>query len=196
MTVDTVYGELEIGLHRVQRGAHEVVLRLTDPHSQAELAPVRGPAAIDAEALLAAQAAPEAYGRLLAGQLFADAAVRGLYATARAALERGGLSLRVRLAIDPSALELHDLRWELFRSPRRRAAGRRGHRLCRLSRGAVPAARADAVPAGRGGQGGADPRRRAGPAHRRAARGAAHDGARVVRERGPRGRVGDGGAAD
>lgn len=117
MTVDTVYGELEIGLHRVQRGAHEVALRLTDPHSQAELAPVRGPAAIDAEALLAAQASPEAYGRLLAGQLFADAAVRGLYATARAALERGGLSLRVRLAIDPSALELHDLRWELLRDP-------------------------------------------------------------------------------
>ncbi len=59
---------------------YEVMLRLTDPQSQAEVAPVRGLAAIDVEALLASQGVPEEYGRLLAAQRFADVAVRGLYA--------------------------------------------------------------------------------------------------------------------
>lgn len=117
MSAEVTHAELEIGVHRAQRGVYEVALRLTDPQSQAEIAPVRGLAEIDAESLLLAQADPEIYGRLLSSQVFADAAVRGLFGKARAALERGGLMLRVRLAIDPTALELHDLRWELLRDP-------------------------------------------------------------------------------
>lgn len=112
-----VYGELEIELHRTQAGGFEVTLRLKDPQSQGEVAPVRGPVVFNLQALLASQVAPEEYGRLLAAQLFADAAVRGLYARARSALEGGGLMLRVRVAIDDTAAELHAVRWELLRDP-------------------------------------------------------------------------------
>jgi hypothetical protein len=117
MSADHNYGELEIGLHRAQRGVYEVALRLTDPQSQAEVAPVRGLAEIDAEALLAALHDPDKYGRLLSAQVFADAALRQLYGKARVALERGGLMLRIRIAVEATALELHDLRWELLRDP-------------------------------------------------------------------------------
>lgn len=117
MSSEITYGELEIGLSRAQRGVYEVTLRLVDPQSQAELAPVRGPAAIDAELLATLQLRPDEYGRTLARQVFADEAVRRLYGQARAALDRGGMLLRVRVAVDPTALELHDLRWELLRDP-------------------------------------------------------------------------------
>lgn len=77
---------------------------------------MRGRAPIDVEEL-ATQALPDAYGRMLAAQVFADTAVRGLYQRARAALERAGLLLRVRIAIEATAPVLHDLRWELLRDP-------------------------------------------------------------------------------
>ena len=115
--MDSAYAELEIGLHRVQRGTYEVTLRLTDPDSQAEVAPVRGMATLDAAALLVAQSDPAAYGRLLARQVLADPAVRALYARARAVIDREALQLRIRVAIDRAAPELHDLRWELLRDP-------------------------------------------------------------------------------
>lgn len=117
MAAEPVYGELEIGLHRLPGGAYEVELRLSDPRNQAAVAPVRGPAAINAEALLALQAMPEEYGAILGEQLFADVSVRNLYGRARALLEGGGLLLRLRLIVGPSAPELHDLRWELLRDP-------------------------------------------------------------------------------
>ena len=117
MQADITHGELEVALHRAERGVHEVALRLTDPQSQAEIAPVRGPAAIDLDALLAAHGNPDAYGKLLAAQVFADPGVRALYSRARATLERSGLILRIRIVVEPTALELHDLRWELLRDP-------------------------------------------------------------------------------
>jgi hypothetical protein len=117
MRGDDAYGELEIGLSRAQRGVYEVTLRLTDPQSQAEVSPVRGSTTLDAEALLSLQSEPGSYGRALAAQVFVDPQVRALYGKARAAFERSGLLLRVRIAIDATALELHDLRWEVLRDP-------------------------------------------------------------------------------
>ncbi len=113
-------GELEVGLHRVQRGVYEVVLWLVDPQSDAEVAPVRGLAAIAVDELQGLQTMPERYGRTLAAQVFADPAVRLLYAKARVVMDRAGL--RLRIAIDASALELHELRWELLRDPENDAA--------------------------------------------------------------------------
>lgn len=78
---------------------------------------MRGTAAIDVEALLASQHEPEAYGRLLTAQVFADPALRQLYGKARAALGQSERMLRLRVAVDPSAASLHDLRWELLRDP-------------------------------------------------------------------------------
>ena len=113
----SLHGDLEIGLRRVLRDAYEVTLRLLNPASEAEVAPVSGPAAIDPKILLPLQNDPAAYGRALADQVFADPGVRALYAKARAVLAADDAALRVRLAVDPSALELHDLRWELLHDP-------------------------------------------------------------------------------
>ena len=61
----TTYAELEIGLHRVHADAYQVELRYANPDSEAELAPQRGEARIDREALLALQEDPQAYGETL-----------------------------------------------------------------------------------------------------------------------------------
>ena len=66
-----------------------------------------------------------AYGLALAKSLFAakslvpdeDADVRGKYGQFKAAVEGAGDFLRVKLAVDRSAPELHRLRWELLTDP-------------------------------------------------------------------------------
>ncbi len=110
------YGGLELALDGVQ-GGFRVVLRVTDPGSDAEPAPTQGPAAIDVVALLAAQAGTAAYGRLLTDQVFADARVRERFLIAKAAFESRGLLIRLRVAIDRTAEALHALRWELLQDP-------------------------------------------------------------------------------
>ncbi len=59
----------------------------------------------------------DAYGKALSDSLFADAAVRNIFAQALAHTETKNVSLRLRLAIDANAPELHSLRWELLRHP-------------------------------------------------------------------------------
>jgi hypothetical protein len=121
MALSTVYAELAIGLHRSPGEAYQVELRFTDPESEAEVPPEKGPAALDPAALLALQQDPRAYGEALAAQVFADPAVRGLYDRAKAAVEASGRFLRLRLLVGPSAPELNGLRWELLCDPAARA---------------------------------------------------------------------------
>ncbi len=115
------YAELEIGLHRAEAGAYAVELRFTDPESEAEIAPVRGPVPIDPEELLALQLDPRTYGEKLAEGLFHDAEVRDLFRQVKTAVETGELCLRLRLMVGPSAPELHALRWELLCDPESKA---------------------------------------------------------------------------
>jgi CHAT domain/SIR2-like domain len=116
-----LYAELELGLRRVITDAYQVDLRFTHPDSQAEVAPVSGPAALDLEALLALQHDPRAYGEALAAQVFADENARLLYCRARTAVEATGRFLRLRLLVGPTAPELHNLRWELLTDPETKA---------------------------------------------------------------------------
>jgi hypothetical protein len=116
----TEYGEIEIGLHRVEPGVCDVEVRVTDPGSQAEISPARGRAAISPEELrLSAQNATE-YGELLTDRLFASPEVRSLFLTSRSAMERSGYNIRLRLLIGPTAPELNAVRWELLIDPETR----------------------------------------------------------------------------
>ncbi len=118
------YAELEIDLARVGAGAYQVELRFTDPEpgpgadrDEGEKPRARALTALDPEELLALQQDPEAYGKTLAAQLLYDPEARAAWARAHTAAESRELFLRVRLGIDPTASELHALRWELLRNP-------------------------------------------------------------------------------
>ena len=69
-SVGSPYGEIEIGLHRVQPETYEVELRVSDPGTEGEIAPARGQARFSVEELLALHYSPLEYGETLAGQLF------------------------------------------------------------------------------------------------------------------------------
>ncbi|MGA2373163.1 MAG: CHAT domain-containing protein [Candidatus Korobacteraceae bacterium] len=112
-----IYGEIEIGLHRVQPEAYEVELRITDPGTEGEIAPARGQVSISRDELQALHYSPLDYGQKLADQLFQDPGLRDFYVRNKAAFDSRGIMIRVRLLIGPSAPELHSLRWELLLDP-------------------------------------------------------------------------------
>lgn len=112
-----IYGEIEIGLRRVKLDAYEVELRITDPASDAEIAPRRGQAYICLDELQALRYSPVDYGQKLADQLFQDAVLREFYQTNKATFDSRGIMIRLRLWIGPDAPELHGIRWELLLDP-------------------------------------------------------------------------------
>jgi hypothetical protein len=116
-TGNAVYGEIEIGLHRLQPEAVEVELRVTDPETQGEIAPARGQAQISVEELLSLQQDPAQYGAVLTSRLFENEAISTLYSNTRAAFQSRDLKLRLRLLIGHSVPELHGVRWELLLDP-------------------------------------------------------------------------------
>lgn len=116
-TGQTVYGEVEIGLQRLQPEAYDVELRISDPETQGEVAPARGQARISIDELLALQQDQAKYGEELTARLFEDEDIRKLYNATRASFEARGLKIRVRLLIGQSVPELHALRWELLLDP-------------------------------------------------------------------------------
>jgi hypothetical protein len=118
---ETIYAELEIGLHRNVTGTYQVELRFADPESETAIPPARGLASFDLAGLLALQHEPAAYGEALAGQLLQDEGVRDLYRRARTVVEARDAFLRLRLMVAASAPELHLVRWELLCDPDTRA---------------------------------------------------------------------------
>jgi CHAT domain/SIR2-like domain len=112
--------DLEIALHR-RDGVHWAVeLRFDDPTTETENALVPQSAlavTFDFEKLeqLAHQDMEE-YGRILGRSLFTSD-VNSALGESRAAAQRAGQPLRIRLFIGPSAPELHALQWETMRDP-------------------------------------------------------------------------------
>src|SRR4051794_18913247 len=108
--------DLEIGLHRWDEGRYAVELRFRRPDDAVDLAPIRGLASFDFDALRFADL--DVYGPLLSRALFADPKMREQFLKVRvAAAEAIDAALRIRLFIGPSAPELHGLKWELLRDP-------------------------------------------------------------------------------
>lgn len=109
---------LDLAVRRLPDGSYEADLTLELPASarRADLAYGR-PVPLEPAALIAASADPEAYGRLLTAQLFADQELRDAWQRARTLPDAAGLPLRLRLGLDPRAEELHALLWETLCEP-------------------------------------------------------------------------------
>ena len=107
---------LTLALHR--QGA-SIFLEIThqDPRDQAQVAPLRAEVFLDPEALLPLQNQPAAYGAALSTQLLPEGPLQTRFLEIEA---RAGGLLRISLHIDPSALDLHTLRWELLQHPQQK----------------------------------------------------------------------------
>ncbi|MEM9462452.1 MAG: CHAT domain-containing protein [Myxococcota bacterium] len=112
----TEYLSLSLSIHRI-RESYLLELAHRDPQSQGLVAPVRGVARFDLDALDDRQERDDDYAEVLTRQLWADERIERRFAQVEAAAQVAGRGLRISLAIDPSAQELHALRWELLRHP-------------------------------------------------------------------------------
>lgn len=119
----TEYNELEVGLLRHDADLYDVLVRFDRPGAINRV-PIRGQVTIDLKKLR--QVSPDAaqYGKDLSAALFADADVRREFESACAVTDAGESALRLRLFIDRSAAELHDVRWETLRDPRKEHSDR------------------------------------------------------------------------
>ncbi len=116
------YGEIEIGLHRLQPEAIQVELRVNDPGTQGEIAPARGQISISSETLMeelfALQNEPDEYGKKLAERVFESPEIRERFGETKAAFEARGMPIRLRIQLSSSLAELHGISWELLRDPK------------------------------------------------------------------------------
>ena len=112
----THFVELEIGLQRMGDDIR-VELRFDRSDSEADVAPIAGPAALDLNALRAASSDRKTYGKLLGEGLFADHRIRSGFEKGCAMAATLEYPLRVRLSIDQKASDLHSLAWEALADP-------------------------------------------------------------------------------
>ena len=103
--------ELEISLERIEETVH-VRLEFDRPDSASKMPATSGIATFDFDALRAAAGDRAHYGRLLSQSLFSDPKLKEDFAKGRAVAQSLNLQLRLRLAIDKSAGNLHRLIWE------------------------------------------------------------------------------------
>lgn len=113
------YADLEITLRRRDETSYDLDLRFSRPDSEADPRLLKQPALIrlDVKALRQHHLNDEDYGQALADQLFASGEVRAAFNKVRHYARSQNAPLRVRLFIDPGAVELHSLRWETLRDP-------------------------------------------------------------------------------
>lgn len=112
------YVDLEITLTRWEKDSYRVELRYSQPGSETDTR-LNAPATVrfDLAALRALELQPDEYGKQLGANLLGDENVKTMFAQSRASAQAQKLDLRLRLIIDPTAAELHELRWEMLRDP-------------------------------------------------------------------------------
>ena len=111
------YGEIDISLQPLETDTYQVELRVTDPGSNAKIAPRMAPARILLQELRKLQLQPAQYGEQLTGQLFADQRLREFYSTGKAVFDSKQMPFRLQLSLDERAPELSCVRWELLLDP-------------------------------------------------------------------------------
>lgn len=109
--------ELEISLRHRLGDTYALEMRYWPSDSDAEERPLKNPLELqfDPVKLLALIADPTEYGRCLTGMLFPQDRQEVATAFNMVRANVGNADLRVRLYLDPNALALHELRWELLR---------------------------------------------------------------------------------
>lgn len=111
------FADLELTLRRSAEGA-AADLRLRAPDSSRDIDIAQGvPLQIEVEELLLQALDDDEYGTALTAMLFGEPRLREGWITARSFAQGAGTALRLRLRLDPSADDLHLLRWELLRDP-------------------------------------------------------------------------------
>ncbi len=118
MNLPGSYAELFIRLARPEAGdAYQVEMSFDRTDQATVPQPVFGQASFDLDALPDPHTQAQEYGQKLRDRLFAAPALSAHYAACLAAVQSQGLELCVRLAIDHSAAELHQLKWEALQRP-------------------------------------------------------------------------------
>jgi hypothetical protein len=114
----STYADLELSLHRRDATSYAAELRFSQADTDADVRLLSGESAavqLDVEQLRTLALDDVAYGRALGAALFGDASLRSAFAQACASTAASDCQLRVRLLLDPTAPELHRLRWESLR---------------------------------------------------------------------------------
>jgi hypothetical protein len=112
-----LYPDLEISLHRQDKGTYAVEFRFKQPDSDVEIRPESGIVSIDPEDLNLKVFDTEAYAKLLTERFFADSRIEKAFIQARTSAATLNKPLRVRLLIQASEVELHSLHWETLCDP-------------------------------------------------------------------------------
>jgi WD40 repeat protein/tRNA A-37 threonylcarbamoyl transferase component Bud32 len=109
-----MYHTLNISIERVGE-RYQVELRHHDPNSDAAFDAARAMVDFDLPALRQLELLHPEYGKALTAQLFSDTAMMLRFVQAEAKASSGVLRMVIR--VEPSAQELHGVRWELLRHP-------------------------------------------------------------------------------
>ena len=109
------YADLMIEVSRQAGNQYWVELNFSQSDGQTEQTPSQGAARFDFNALRQLALQPEKYGRILKDALFAQPDLRDFYNKCQVSAGSARQSLRLRLLIDRSAVELQNLRWEMLR---------------------------------------------------------------------------------
>jgi hypothetical protein len=114
MTAD----QLEIAIDRREVDAYRVEMRFSSPDNETDALTVAPAVRFDFAALRENLNDPDAYGRLLSESLFESPEVLAAFVQAQSVAAEHDRPLQVRLYVEPSSPELHELRWETLRDPR------------------------------------------------------------------------------
>lgn len=114
------YADLEISLQRRESHSYAVSFVFSEPQSDAAIRPRKGlenRVHFDVPELDRLIYDPDAYAKALSQSFFSNAGISNDFEQARSVCQSKGMPLRLRLLIDPSAPELHNLHWETLRYP-------------------------------------------------------------------------------
>ncbi len=109
------YAELELSIRRRDEQHYTLDLRFLLPDNDADIRLQRGAPSLvqlPREELAALLLDPQQYGMLLTDSLLADADARNAVQRAFESAQQQGVPLRLRLDLDETSPELHNLRWE------------------------------------------------------------------------------------
>ncbi|HEU4328367.1 MAG TPA: tetratricopeptide repeat protein [Roseiflexaceae bacterium] len=110
---------VDLSLARTHTNGYAADLRVLLPGNPTPVTPLAAPAPVrfDQERLRSLALDPSAYGAALSAMLFASQPLHTAFAQARAVVAQRATPLRLCLTIQPSAEELHALRWECLADP-------------------------------------------------------------------------------
>jgi len=109
--------ELELSIRGLSGDKYPVEFRFYLPRSETEVRSLIAEASIDLAILQRHLIGSDDYGKALTSAFFTDAELRVRFTEALTVARENQTPLRLRLSIDPQAMELHSIAWETLRNP-------------------------------------------------------------------------------